>query len=92
MKIGLKVWKYFGVAREAWQQLRAASKQIDDLQKRVAELEKRLERCPGEACPHCGVLEYRVDAVSPAGFGDRWYDMKCQQCGFADRRYIPKER
>jgi hypothetical protein len=62
--------------REGLQQIEKISAMImhiADLQKRVSDLDKRLERCPGEACNHCGALEVRVDHIEDFGFADRMF-------------------
>jgi hypothetical protein len=63
---------------------------VDALERRVAELEQRLQRAPGEACPHCGALEYRVGQTEAAqgpfsALGVRVRHMKCGACGFTDQ-------
>ena len=58
---------------------------ISGLEVKVKELESRLERCPGDKCPFCGALEYRVltsephPTMSEAGFLKRVMD--CGACG-----------
>jgi len=89
IKVGLRVWKYVGYARDAWRQVKqigVAQKQIADLETRIAALEKRLERCPGEGCPHRGALEWRVETVKsdPRFSTIRVYTLKCKSCGFED--------
>jgi len=56
-------------------------KKIEELEGRIGDLEARLERCPGDACPFCGALEYRVDSSAPAPgvFVER--KMLCGECG-----------
>ena len=73
--------------------MREAPEQLDALTKRVQQLEDRLRRAPGEACPGCGALEYRV-TKSRAAPGDRGelgfreHLMLCGECGFDDVREI----
>jgi hypothetical protein len=84
-------WKIFTRIRELLQQAEKIAElvlHVSDLQQRVAELEKRLERMPGEACPHCGTLAFRVDVSSPAGMGRLRRDMKCTECGFAEEWFV----
>ncbi len=40
----LKLWP-------KWKRIEGAVEQVDALEKRVADLEGRLARCPGEGCP-----------------------------------------
>src|SRR5258708_23090704 len=76
LKVGLKFWKYYGTIRDAGRAMSMAARQIAELQARVADSEKRLERCPGEGCPRCGLLEYRVDSIEQAGMGERKVNQK----------------
>jgi hypothetical protein len=75
-----------------WKKIKATPENLEALEKRVIDLEKRLARCPGEACPKCGELSYRVVSSQPnrmmpeVGVVDRV--MKCQLCGFTERRTI----
>lgn len=95
IKFGLKIWKYLGIARDLWEQIKLAPEQIAALEKRVTELESRLKRAPGEACPRCGELEFRVERAAPsqdafAELGVREHFLKCKQCGFEDiKRVLP---
>ncbi|MDA2933442.1 hypothetical protein MYX82_03770 [Acidobacteria bacterium AH-259-D05] len=76
-----------------WKRIQEAPGRIDDLEKRITELEKRLERVPGEACPRCGKLAFRVVESKPApGFGEfgvRIHTMKCEECDFTDKKRAP---
>jgi len=76
-----------------WKLIRATPSRLDELEGRVKELESRLKRAPGQACPSCGALEYRVISSSPAkgGFGDLGAVdrvSKCQDCGFTETNMI----
>jgi predicted Zn-ribbon and HTH transcriptional regulator len=84
-------WKIITRIRQLFQQAEKIGEivlHISDLQKRVAELEKRLERAPGEACPHCGALAFRVHDSAPAGMGRLRREMKCGECGFEEEHFF----
>jgi hypothetical protein len=51
---------------DVWKRVEEAPARIDALEKRIAELESRLQRAPGEACPACGELDFRVASVQPS--------------------------
>ena len=82
-----------GVLRQwsLWQRIEGAPDEIDALKERVAKLEKRLQRAPGEACPACGALSMRLRKRGRMMGGakayrtDRWI---CQQCDFVDERVV----
>lgn len=79
---------------DVWKRVEAAPERIDALEKRIAELEERLKRAPGEACPSCGALEYRVTRSTPhptlgPHLGTRLHHLECGSYGFTDQR-IPK--
>ena len=73
-----------------WKELGKAPERIDELEKRVAELEALLARCPGEGCPSCGAREFRAVSSKAGGTfreqrdGRRDTHMKCGACGFED--------
>lgn len=89
-------WKIVKRIRELFQQAEKIGQlvlHISELQNRVAELEKKLERCPGEACPHCGAHAYRINHIADLGFSEREFFAKCQDCGFEDHyRVLPTQR
>jgi hypothetical protein len=94
LEMGYKVWRYFGVVRDFWRRLRQAPQQIADLQRRITELETRLQRCPGEGCPHCGELAFRLDRTVPnqafGNLGVQDHVWKCTECGFELKKMEPK--
>jgi predicted nucleic-acid-binding Zn-ribbon protein len=72
-----------------WKRIEEAPERIDAVEARLAKLEDRLARAPGEACPKCGALEFRTEkAVRNTGhFGvlgalDR--HLKCGSCGHTE--------
>lgn len=72
-----------------WKRVQAAPERIDALEKRLAELEAKLLRAPGQACPSCGALEFRVtsSAVSKGPFGRlgaKDVTRTCGACNFTD--------
>jgi hypothetical protein len=69
-----------------WKEVRANADKVPALEARIAALEERLQRAPGEACPKCGALEFRTDKTVPTigslgklGAIDR--HLKCGACG-----------
>ena len=44
---------------DVWKRVEAAPERIDELERRLVNLESKLKRAPGEACPKCGALEFR---------------------------------
>jgi ribosomal protein L37E len=76
-----------------WKKIQAAPGKIEDLEKRFAELEKRLARCPGEGCPRCGELSYRTVSSEPhqmfGNVGLIVRTMKCEKCGFTEDKTVP---
>jgi hypothetical protein len=76
----------------SWKKIQATPGQIEALGERIAELEKRLARCPGEGCPSCGELSYRIVSSEPhPTFGNVGLivrTMKCENCGFSEDKMI----
>jgi hypothetical protein len=72
----------------AWKRVKDAADRIDGLESRIAELESRLRRAAGEACPRCGALEYRVTASKPARIGGEMGVLErtktCGECKFSE--------
>jgi len=82
-KVELPVWEYFD--RHIWEQLKIAPERIAALEKRVADLESKLARCPGEGCPYCGALAMRLETSERSRslyskFGAREETWRCEEC------------
>jgi len=82
-KVELPVWEYF--ERDIWEQLKVAPERIAALEKRVADLESKLARAPGEACPRCGALAMRLETSERSRwlygrFGAREETWRCTEC------------
>jgi hypothetical protein len=76
-----------------WKDMRATLAKVPALEERIAALEERLQRAPGEACPKCGELAFRSkkSAAMPGKLGrtgHRQVWMECTACGYADKRTI----
>jgi len=77
---------------DRWKRVNDSPERIDALEKRIAELEAKLQRAPGEACPKCGVLELRTESLTPishgpfagAGMGVMERHLKCGACGHSE--------
>lgn len=81
----------------AWKALGETPARVDKLEARIADLERRLERCPGDACPRCGALAMRFDRVAghrrqgtPDAF--RIESWTCQECGYSESRQAGERR
>jgi C4-type Zn-finger protein len=78
---------------DRWRRIDETPERVDALEKRIAELESKLQRAPGQACPSCGALEFRVISSNPSAppfgqLGARDHTYKCQSCGFQDVRHV----
>jgi hypothetical protein len=75
--------------RDVWKRIEEGPKRIE-LERRVAELEQRLQRAPGEACPKCGALSYRVDRsekhLNFVSLGGRVHQPCAKDCALAPSR------
>jgi predicted RNA-binding Zn-ribbon protein involved in translation (DUF1610 family) len=78
-----------------WKKIQETPERLEALTNRVAELEKRLSRRPGDACPGCGELAYRTISSQPhpfmGGLGAVVRKMKCESCGFTEEKTITPE-
>ena len=87
----LKLWP-------KWKQIEATVDRLNELEKRVIDLEQKLARCPGEACPKCGELSFRAVSSHPhydgafrmGGIVIR--HMKCEKCGFEEEHTVTPGR
>lgn len=81
-----------------WRGIKESPARIKDLELRVADLEGRLRRAPGEACPKCGALSFRVESSSPSGHMgdlgviDRVYACQEPDCDFREKRVVTPGR
>ena len=73
-----------------WKKIESTPERINTLENRVAELESRLARCPGEGCPRCGELAFRVQTSTPHPniIPAMIHHMKCGKCGFEDQHVL----
>ena len=75
---------------DKWKRVEEAPDRIDALERRIAELEEKLKRAPGEACPSCGALDFRtIESADDSLFGmlgGKRKKLKCGSCGFEDER------
>jgi len=76
----------------AWKRITDTPDKLDKLEGRLAALEEKLRRAPGEACPKCGEWTWRVVSSQPSrAFGDMGVVdrlMRCEQCGFEERKMV----
>lgn len=86
-----RVWKCFecGTELRVWRSVTPSKAAV------IAEIASmpqvpQAARVPGEACPKCGEFEYRVERSVPhptfGQMGKTQHEMKCDSCGFTDRR------
>lgn len=76
---------------DVWKRVEDAPNRIDALEKRVVELESRLLRAPGVACPKCGALEFRTTKTQPlpgklGELGAVYRFMECGACNHTERK------
>jgi predicted RNA-binding Zn-ribbon protein involved in translation (DUF1610 family) len=68
-----------------WKEVRENANKVPELEQRIAALEQKLQRAPGEACPACGAWSFRAISSTPSGnLGTRKITYKCQECGYED--------
>jgi predicted nucleic-acid-binding Zn-ribbon protein len=71
-----------------WKRVQETPDRVDTLEKRVAELEDRLRRAPGLACPKCGAYDFRTESSEAFGLmgASTRRNMKCGDCGYTEQR------
>jgi hypothetical protein len=81
-----------------WKRVTEAPDRVDELERRMAALEEKLKKAPGERCPKCGELSLRASGSGPArgaakAAGAREHIMVCETdgCGFKDYRTVYPE-
>lgn len=76
----------------AWKRLGELPAKLDEANERIAALEKRLERMPGEGCPKCGALAMRLDKpgrlTGPSENLRRLDVWICTECGHSEHRSV----
>ncbi|MBO6550735.1 MAG: hypothetical protein JJ964_14085 [Rhizobiales bacterium] len=73
---------------DVWKELKSNADKIPELEKRITELEQKLERCPGEACPKCGHLTLRRTRAAPAR---HTYECEREECSYIEH-HNPMEK
>jgi len=78
---------FFG-SMPKWLKVGKCPDRLDALERRVAELEKLLEKHPADACPHCGARAARMESVVGRGDGTTLQRWVCRDCGFEEPRVV----
>lgn len=79
---------------DRWRRIDETPERIDALDRRIAELETKLQRAPGLACPSCGAWEFRTESAGAGGgmlgglgMGIVNRTLKCKECGYTEARH-----
>jgi hypothetical protein len=79
-----------------WKRITETPDRVDALTARIAVLEGKLQRAPGDACPKCGALEYRVASSTPhPHMGDMGVInrlMRCGECTYEETKTVTPGR
>jgi len=63
-----------------WKRVQELPVEVDELKKRVAELEERLgTKWPGDICPYCGARAFRLERQDMHGQREIWQCTECQK-------------
>ena len=76
---------------DVWKTVRTNAERVPELERRIKDLETRLSRAPGEACPRCGALEFRTENVTKdtgpfSDLGAVNRHLKCGACGHTETK------
>ena len=75
-----------------WKSMKEIPDRVDKLEQRIADLESRLSRAPGEACPACGEYAMRLHTkgrvVGSFPMERRTDVWECGACGHKDEKQI----
>jgi hypothetical protein len=79
---------------EIWKELQTTPKRLTDLERRVAELEKKLGgKWPGDVCKSCGARELRLaHTFGPMDKGFMQEQWECSACNNVETRVIAPTR
>jgi hypothetical protein len=69
----------------AWKRITQAPERVEALERRIAAIETKLQRAPGDACRYCGawavrLVEERRDPIMGAA-GVMRQTVRCEECG-----------
>ncbi|NHB94831.1 hypothetical protein C5469_23035 [Photorhabdus cinerea] len=69
-----------------WKRLQTIPSDVDDLKRRVAELESKINSSSGDKCPKCSEMSYGLDRTEPdpmfEDLGVQRDVYKCSKCGY----------
>ena len=85
------IWNWFARIRQTFQHVEKIGEtlvKLDGMEERITQLEKRLEQCPGEACPRCGKLTFRALRSGQMAMGMIPRFMKCAECNLEEEWLI----
>ena len=79
-----------------WQELGKVPERVTAVEKRLAELEAKLQPAPGKRCDGCGHLSLRLESSRVVGSEAQKYTKlkwKCENCGkgFEERKCTPHQ-
>ena len=73
----------------AWRRLQEVPSEVDDLKRRVAELDEKLNgKWPGDVCRYCGARAARLTDTRGGSTGIIHENWTCEECGETDYRHV----